>query len=270
MNKKWCLALLFNALAVSVMGQGNLMAMFKLGFPSTSNQAFFAAHPGIVRIVVDYESEMPTSVAFVRHSEKEQIETLGRENAGRYSSSLGYIDLPPLPKVAIDYGADITGLQDSNSYYTIQAVVTVDSIHYGFYHWCKPDEANTAYLHTRSNPIARFAGNDLDLNTFLDQKYQLPDGHAANDSVFNFGGAISEDGLLVDFRMSTGIPSEVSDVIGSKLQSLGAVWHREWEWDSRLHRRYQYMGIVCRINPDGRATLLTRRILRINGGRMPD
>ncbi|MFB2119339.1 hypothetical protein [Parapedobacter sp. 2B3] len=268
MDKKWYLAFLFNALTAIAIGQENLLAMFKLGFPNTSNQAFFAKHPDIVRIVVDYESEIPASVAFVRHSEKEQVEPLGRENARRYSSSLGYIDLPPLPQVAIDYGADITGLQDSNNYYTIQAVVTVDSIHYDFSHWCKPDAANAAYLHTRPNSIARFAGDISDLNAILNRKYRLPDGQAANDSVFNFGGAISEDGLLVDFRMSTGIPSEVSDTIGYKLQSLGAVWHREW--DSRLHRRYQYMGVVCRINPDGTATLLTRRTLRINGGRMPD
>ncbi|MEC3878244.1 hypothetical protein [Parapedobacter sp. 10938] len=268
MDKRWYLAFLCNALAVSTMGQQNLQAMFKLGFPSTSNQTFFAEHPDIVRIVVDYKSEVPTSVAFVRHSDKEQVEPLSQEASRGYSSSLGYIDLPPLPKVAIDYGADITGLQDSNNYYTIQAEVTVDSIHYDFSHWYKPVAANATYVHTRPNPIARFAGNVLDLNGILSRKYRLPDGKAANDSVYNFGGAISEDGLLVDFRMSTGIPSEVSDMIGSKLQSLGDVWYREW--DSRLHRRYQYMGIVCRINPNGRATLLTRRILRINGGRMPD
>src|SRR3546814_17642718 len=89
MDKIWYLAFLFNALAVSAMGQQNLQAMFKLGFPSTSNQAFFAEHPDIVRIVIDYKSEVPTSVAFVRHPEKEQ----DRKSVGKGKSVSVSVDI---------------------------------------------------------------------------------------------------------------------------------------------------------------------------------
>lgn len=269
MGKKLSVCFLLAIFAIGVTAQDNLQALFRLGFPNVSNQDFFSKNPRVGRIVVDYESASSVSVAFVYHAREGSFESSAiGVSEGTYSESLDDVDLPKLPKLAIDYMANIAGQQDGYMYYSVRAIVTADSVQYEFYHWYKPDTVNDSNIHIRSNRVARFSGDVSQLDTILNRRYELPEGQAANDSVFNFGGAIADNGSLTDFRMSTGIPSDVSDYIGSKLQTLGQVWYRAG--DSDLQSRYQYMRFVCRINKDGSITLLTPRMLRINGGRMPD